>query len=103
MSSLETRLNLALTRLRVIEEALHGTHMWCVRLAGVGNGLVIPVEVQSGEDGILFLAEIPANAPHLMIELLMDGEVVQTMGHLNSAQTCVMVWWLTVESPLAVE
>jgi len=102
MSVLESRLNMSLARLRVIEEALHGQHFWCLRFVGTGHGLTIPVDVRILEDGVQFVAMVPARVPHVMIELLMDGESVQMLDACNRDHAYVFIWDLKVESPLAV-
>jgi hypothetical protein len=103
MLLLEDRLNMTLARLRVIEEALHGEHFWCLRFAGVGNGLTLPAKISIFEDGVRFITRIPADVPHSIVELLMDGDVVQTSDYVSRInQACVFMWELTVGNPLAV-
>jgi hypothetical protein len=100
---LENRLNVILGRLRVIEEALHGEHFWCLRLAGETNSLTVPAQVSIFDEGVRFIARIPADVAHSMVELLMDGDVVQATNAMsNHSQACVFMWELKVESPLAV-
>lgn len=103
MSLLEDRLNMTLARLRVIEEALHGEHLWAIRFTGVAHGLVLPAQVVISEDGVEFIVKVPAHIPYTGVELCRNDDTVlrfDVRHHLDYAH--VYVWELKVESALAV-
>jgi hypothetical protein len=103
MSLLEDRLNVALARLRVIEDTLHGEHLWAMRFTQETCSLIIPAQVIVSEDGVQFVAKVPAQAHYTGVELWRDDQAVlrfDVRHHLDYAH--VYVWELKVESPLAV-
>jgi hypothetical protein len=103
MSSLDVRLNMTMARLRIIEEALHGQHLWTIAFVHPEASLHIPADIRVLEDGVQFVATVPGQTHYTVVSLEMDGDAVQTvLDPRDSDRPHLYVWDLKVESPLAV-
>jgi hypothetical protein len=99
MSSLEVSLNVAMARLRVIEEALHGQHEWSMRFVSANPTWQIEAQVHFSDQGVQFLTPVPAGISYATVELLMDDEVVLICTDPHSSNhPYLYVWGLDLES-----
>jgi hypothetical protein len=103
MSALDVRLNMTMARLRIIEEALHGHHLWTIAFGNNGGAFHIPCDTRVLDDGVQFIAQVGAHVHYTDVSLEMDGDVVQTVRDPRDWDfPHLYVWDLKVESPLAV-
>jgi hypothetical protein len=103
MSSLDVRLNMTMARLRIIEEALHGQHLWSMAFVNTEGCFHIPAETRVLDDGVQFVVRVPAHVPYTVVTLEMDGDAVQSvLDPRDWDRPHLYLWDLKVESPLAV-
>ena len=80
--ALDHDLNVALSRLRIIESALHGGHDWSFYLTysepGRGGVVVARANVRLTDTGVVFSTRIPAGIAYDHAVLLRDHQAVHS-------------------------
>lgn len=80
--ALDDDLNRMLNRLRIMESAMHGKHVWALDFTGCRSGLPIQstqvARVVVGDTGVTFVATLTLSMHAHWVSLLRDGEVVFT-------------------------